>query len=135
MNLLEIKNMVMFQTNNDADDLGDFLPYLEDYINEGYDRLCVVYAGEHVTMDSELYLPLTHDKASPELPEWTHRALADYATWLIYRNGNTAKQNRGQQYRASFEEVLRELQGMAEDADGLKAVPGSKVKNFINIPR
>lgn len=36
MNLLEIKNMVMFQTNNDADDLGDFLPYLEDYINEGY---------------------------------------------------------------------------------------------------
>ena len=136
MNLLEIKNMVMFQTNNDADDLGDFLPYLEDYINEGYDRLTVVYAGEHVSIDSDLYLPLTHDKSSPELPDWAHRAIADYATWLIYRNGNVQKQNRGQQYRAAFEEVLSRLQGMSVDAEtGLRTVLGNKVKKFINIPR
>ena len=136
MNLLEIKNMVMFQTNNDADDLGDFLPYLEDYINEGYDRLTVVYAGEHVSIDSDLYLPLTHDKSIPELPDWAHRAIADYATWLIYRNGNVQKQNRGQQYRAAFEEVLSKLQGMSVDAEtGLRTVLSNKVKKFINIPR
>ena len=133
MNLLEIKNMVMFQTNNDADDLGDFLPYLEDYINEGYDRLVVVYAGEHVTVDSDLYLPLTHDKSSPELPEWAHRAIADYATWMIYRNGNVEKQRRGQQYLAAFEAMLSKLNGMSEDSTGLRTV--LKVKNFINIPR
>ena len=39
MTLAEIKNLIMFQTNNDKDDLGDYLPYLMDYINEGYDRL------------------------------------------------------------------------------------------------
>ena len=39
MNLADIKSAIMHQTNNDADDLGDFLPYLVDYINEGYDRL------------------------------------------------------------------------------------------------
>lgn len=136
MNLLEIKNMVMFQTNNDADDLGDFLPHLEDYINEGYDRLVMVYAGEHVTIDSDLYLPLTHDKSSPELPDWAHRALADYATWMIYRNGNVEKQRRGQQYLAAFESILSRMQGMSVDAStGLRTVLGGKVKKFINIPR
>lgn len=133
MNLLEIKNMVMFQTNNDADDLGDFLPYLEDYINEGYDRLVMVYANEHVSIDSEQYLPLTHDKSSPELPDWVHRAIADYATWMIYRNGNVEKQRRGQQYLAAFEAMVSKLNGMGTDDTGLRTV--LKVKNFINIPR
>lgn len=136
MNLLEIKNMVMFQTNNDADDLGDFLPYLEDYINEGYDRLAVVYAGEHVSMDSDTFLPLSHDKSSPELPDWAHRAIADYATWLIYRNGNVQKQNRGQRYLMAFEEVRSKLQGMGVDeATGLRTRMSDKTKNFFNIPR
>ena len=53
MNLLEIKQHVLFQTNNDADDLGDFLPHLTDYINEGYDKLIVAWCGEHVSDDHE----------------------------------------------------------------------------------
>ena len=40
MTVGEIKNAVMFQTNNDTDDVGDFLPYLMDYINEGYLYFC-----------------------------------------------------------------------------------------------
>ena len=43
MNLLELKQQVMFQTGNDADDLGDFQPHLTDYLNEGYDRLMMAY--------------------------------------------------------------------------------------------
>ena len=39
MTLKQIQDQVMFQTNNDADDLPDFLPHLHDYINEGYDLL------------------------------------------------------------------------------------------------
>ena len=34
MTLLEIQEHIMHQTNNDADDLGDYLPHLNDYINE-----------------------------------------------------------------------------------------------------
>ena len=58
------------------------------------------------------------------------------ASFVIYRNGNVQKQNRGQQYRAAFEEVLSKLQGMSVDAEtGLRTVLGNKVKKFINIPR
>lgn len=132
MTLAEIKAMVMFQTNNDADDLGDFLPYLETYINDGYDRLAVAYAGEHVSQDSNGYTPLSHDKSAPSLPDWTHQAIADWATWLIYRNGNVQKQNRGYQYRNHFSEIEAKLRGMTADEKGLTAPTG---RYFINIPR
>lgn len=135
MNLLAIKEMVMHQTNNDADDLGDYMPYLEDYINEGYDRLVVIYAGVHVDENSEVYTPLTHDKSIPELPAWTHRAIADWATWLCYRNGNTQKQSRGYQYRNSFTEVESKLRSMGVDENGLRTVESSTKKYIVNIPR
>jgi len=133
VNLLAIKNMVMHQTNNDADDLGDYMPYLGDYINEGYDRLVLIYAGVHA--DSENYPLLTHDKSEPELPVWTHRAIADWATWLCYRNGNTQKQSRGYQYRNAFMEVESRLRSMGVDANGLRTVEGSTRKYIVNIPR
>ena len=94
MNLLELKQQVMFQTGNDADDLGDFQPHLTDYLNEGYDRLMMAYVREHIGGDGD-YPELGHDKSQPELPEWLHRAIADYATWLVYRNGSAEKQSRG----------------------------------------
>ena len=132
MTLADIKAMVMFQTNNDADDLGDFLPYLETYINDGYDRLAVAFAGEHVSADSEEYTPLQNDKSAPSIPEWAHQAIADWATWLIYRNGNTQKQNRGYQYRTQFAEVEAKLRGMTSAEKGLTAPVG---RYFINLPR
>lgn len=123
MNVLEIKNLIMFQTNNDADDLGDFLPHIMTYINDGYDRAAMAYAKEHVSIDSDTYLPLNHDKSTPAVPDWMHRAIADWATWLIYRNGNTNKQSRGFPFRNSAEEIFT------------KARSAGSGNRFINIPR
>lgn len=136
MNLLEIKQQIMFQSNNDADDLGDFLPHLTDYINEGYDLLVNAWCGEHVSDDSETYTPLKNDKASPELPGWTHRAITDWATWLIYRNGNVAKQNRGMAYRSSAESIFSTVRGMTNAEKGITArsAAADSRRYFYNIP-
>ena len=62
MTVGEIKNAVMFQTNNDTDDVGDFLPYLMDYINEGYDLLVFAYTDTHLTSNpGAAYAPLRED--------------------------------------------------------------------------
>lgn len=136
MNLSELKNTVMFQTNNDADDLGDFLPYLTDYLNEGYDKLAYAFSREHVDEDSTVYTPLRNDRSSPELPGWCHHAIADWATWLVYRNGNVQKQNRGQQFRYAFEQIESRLRGMSAEEKGLDAATVTRYgKNFINLPR
>lgn len=138
MTLAEIKNMVMFQTNNDADDLGDFLPYLETYINDGYDRLAMAFAKQHVSEDSSDYTLLRQDKSAPNLPEWVHPAIADWATWLIYRNGNVQKQNRGYQYRSAFEYAENKLRGMSNSEKGLidaESDPSGGGKYIFNIPR
>ena len=133
MTLGEIKDQIMFQTNNDAEDVGDYLPHLVDYINEGYDRLMNAWNKTHIpTMEFDR---LEIDPDEPELPEWTHRALADWATWLIYRNGNPQKQQRGMAYRNAFEEILLRI----ADEGGSSGVDenGNRVlfKYFRNIPR
>ena len=135
MNLLEIKQHVLFQTNNDADDLGDFLPHLTDYINEGYDKLIVAWCGEHVSDDHETYTPLRNDKSVPEVPVWTHRAIADWATWLLYRNGNAGKQNRGVLYKQSAEELFATVQGLMDSAKAVNRTEAAKAGRYIrNIP-
>lgn len=127
MTVAEIKNEVMFQTNNDVDDLGDFLPYLMDYINEAYDRLVYAWCKIHPSDDDETWTRLQSDTDVPGTPVWTHRALADWTTWLIYRNGNPQKQSRGYPFRQAFEEVLAKI-----TAEGGKT---GKVTRFKNIPR
>ena len=109
MTLSEINAQIMFQTNNDIDDLGDFKPHITDYINQGYDLLVEAYTGEHVTADSETYPAFVDNSDEPNLPEYSHRAIVDFATYLIYRNGNIVKQNRGQAYYSAFYEVLVKL--------------------------
>jgi hypothetical protein len=124
MTVGEIKSLVMFQTNNDADDLGDFMPYLLGYINEGYDRLIHAYAGQHVGDDG--VDPLKADSDIPQLPAWSHKGIADWATWLIYCNGNAQKQNRGFAFRSSAEETVVRI--TSENGKN------GKVRNFKNIP-
>ena len=132
MTLSEIKERVMFQSNNDADDLEDFEPHIGEYVNDGYDRLVVVWDKKHVPCDD--YPALSLDADEPKTPEWTHKYLADWATWLIYRNGNPQKQNRGMAFREAFETMLRAvaeqggINGQNDDGS-LK-----KYNNFINIP-
>ena len=103
MDLSALRQQVMFQIGGDAEDVQDFLPYLTDYLNEGYDRLVMAAYGRHVGEDETE--PLRHERSSPELPAWTHRAIADWATWLICRNGNVQRQNRGLAFRRAFEDV------------------------------
>ena len=133
MTLGEIKEQVMFQTNNDSEDLGDFMPALNDYVNEAYDRLVSVWSYQHVWTTE--YQPLTLDTDTPVTPSWTHRYLADWATWLVYRNGNPQKQQRGYAFRDSFLEMLSKVAGEGGE-NGLNE-DGTQVryKNFRNIPR
>lgn len=127
MTVAEIKAQVMFQTNNDTDDLEDFLPHLLDYINDAYDRLVYAWNEAHPGVEPMEYSWLNDDNDEPDLPEWTHRGLVDWATWLIYRNGNVNKQQRGMQFKNAFEELLRRI----ANENGAKG----KVKNFFNIPK
>ena len=121
MNLLDIKRQAMFQTGHDADDAGDFHPHLTDYINEGYDRLLMAAKGVHAE-EGGAYPRLVHDKSEPELPLWAHRALADYAAWMICRSGSAQKQSRGLVLRRAFEETENRLR------------TEKGVRQFVNIP-
>lgn len=134
MTLEEIKEQIMFQTNNDADDLEDFEPHIVDYINNGYDRIVVVFDHQHVAPESETYPTLEETTDVPNLPDWMHRYLTDWATWLVYRNGNPQKQQRGYAYRESFERFLAQIAGEG-GKDGMNADGTLKrYRNFINIP-
>ena len=132
MTFAEIKDQIMFQTNNDAEDIEDYLPHVDDYINDGYDRLVKAWTKNH--LPSEEYPRLVDDDDVPKLPEWTHRALCDWATWLVYRNGNPQKQQRGLYFRSAFEEVLSRIADEG-GASGLNEDGTQKqYKHFINIP-
>ena len=163
MTLDEIKSRVMFQTNNDAEDVGDYMPHLVDYINDGYDRLVNVWAKTHCGTEDWPWLeeepePDVPDAADdteetesepeetaaesepwtldvPKTPEWTHKYLADWATWLVYRNGNPQKQQRGYAFRESFERMLAKVADEG-GADGLDE-NGNRIlfRKFRNIPR
>jgi len=129
----EIKDQVMFQTNNDADDIEDYLPHVNDYVNDGYDRLVKVWTKNHIPQGE--YPRLEADEDVPNLPEWTHRALCDWATWLVYRNGNPQKQNRGLYFRDSFIEIMNKIAGEG-GINGLNEDGTQKIYDkFRNIPR
>lgn len=148
MTLKEIKELAMFQYNMDGEDAGDFLPYLVTYVNEGYDRMVRAWTGGRHGGGTD-YPYLSGDEDVPRVPERYHKPLCDWATWCLYRNGNGAKQQRGFQYRYSFEEALAEM--MSEggalgdlsadlDGDGLndetgEPVPTQQYRQFYNIPR
>lgn len=133
MTFAEIKEHVMFQTNNDADDLPDYLPHVDEYVNEGYDRMLKVWTGNHLPQSE--WPRLEADTDVPLTPEWTHRALADWASWLIYRNGNPQKQNRGLYYRDAFEQVLRRIADEGGAAGLNEDGTQKKYNKFRNIPR
>ncbi len=119
----QIKERALFQTGNDADDLADFLPFLDQYVNDGYDRLLHAWEKKHVGDDG--FPVLSGDGDTPLLPDWAHDAVADWATWCLYRNGNPQKQQRGMIFAQSLEEMVARLY-----AEG-----GAKGKRdrFINI--
>jgi hypothetical protein len=89
MTVSEIKDRIMYQTGNDGEDVTDHLPWVLEYINQGYDRMLIAHVKKHV--GDEEYPMLSDDSDEPKLPAWVHYALADFATWCIYRNGNVQR--------------------------------------------
>ena len=126
MTLKQLREHVMFQTNNDTDDLDEFQPAVDNYINEGYDRLVEVYADTHIGTTEFPVLSTITDV--PKIPSWAHRAIGDYATYLVYRNGNQYKQNRGERYLQMFMDVLNKLRLYSVDENGVK-----KQRHFYNL--
>ena len=108
MTLEEIKKQALFQTGADQEDQADWEPSLTAFINEGYDRLLYAFCRMHVHDDS-MFQPLNHSRAMPELPQWSHAAIADYASWRLCMSGPAARQARGAAFRASFEEAQGRL--------------------------
>ncbi len=123
MTFQEIKEMALLQTGNDRDDLADFLPALDGYVNDGYDQLLYAWEKQHVGDDG--FPPLNGNDDVPLLPDRIQDAIAHWATWCLYRNGNLQKQQRGMVFRQSFEEMVARLY-----AEG-----GAKGKRdrFINV--
>ena len=125
MTLAEIKADVMFQTNNDVEDLDEFEPYIVNYVNAGYEQLVDAYMDKHVGYADGDVIPLSGANDVPELPDYAHYGLVDYATYLVYRNGNSVKQNRGMAFYSSFAELIPKLK---YEKNGMR---GSRT--FINI--
>ena len=140
MTLQEIREQVMFQTANDADDLPDFAPHLDDYINEGYDIALLTLYKVHVDYTTVNegdpipdYAALTNDNDVPDLPAWLHRALVDYATWLVYRNGNPQRQQRGMAYLDAFNKALgRASRLTAEDMANIGNGDGEVFRHHLD---
>jgi hypothetical protein len=132
MTLADIKEQIMFQTNNDADDLEDFEPHINDYVNDGYDRIVTIWDNRHVP--SEDYPALLEEEDEPNLPEWMHRYITDWATWLVYRNGNPQKQQRGRAYYESFMWLLSRIADSGGKAGLDENGNPMKYRNFRNIP-
>lgn len=119
MTLDNLREHVMFQTNNDVDDLSEFQPSVDRYLNEGYDRLVEAYAKTHIDTENEegqIEFPsLQGDEDVPNIPTWAHRAIGDYGAYCVYRNGNQYKQARGDRYLQMFNEVLFKLRWLRKD--------------------
>ncbi|MDR0929781.1 MAG: hypothetical protein LBM74_08770 [Oscillospiraceae bacterium] len=94
-----LKERAAFQSGGDVEELPDLEPYAGQYVNEGYRRLVMLLGGDPP-------LPLELNEDEPTLPAWMHPAIADFATWMLLRNGNPQRQARGVQYRAAFEETV-----------------------------
>lgn len=125
MTVAEIKKLTMFQTNNDESDVALFEPHLNVYINEGYEKLVWAWAEKH--LGDEGYPRLSQAMDEPKVPERAHKAIADYASWMILRTGNAARQSRGAQFLRDFGEAEYLLR-----CDG--GIAGKDLKHFRNIP-
>jgi len=107
MTVKDMKDMVMHQFNLEEDDVSDYVPYLIVYLNGGYGRL--VYAWDEKTLGDPGYPRLQSDSDVPNIPEQYHQAIVDWATWCMYRNGNSPKQQRGYAYRDAYFQVESEV--------------------------
>lgn len=120
----------MFQAMGDAEETEALSPYVDQYLNEGYERLAAMYGAGTPA-------PLTRKADQPTLPEWMHPAIADFAAWMLLRNGNPQRQARGMQFRAAYEEAaarIRREGGLSQrEAAGRVGVTESTLRNWLRM--
>ena len=108
MTVADLKELVMLQLGEDPADVADYDALLDVYLEQGYVKLVDKYkSGNRTGVE-----PLATENI---LPEWTHTALSDFATYRIMQNGNVQKQQRGQTYLAAFLETLAKLRSEADE--------------------
>lgn len=137
MTLDDLRERVIFQVNADADDVGDYQPALEGYINAGYDEIVDAFLEEHIDTGN-YYVSLAAPWDYPLVPEWTHKAIADYATYLVYRNGNPQKQQRGMSFLQDANRIIakcKEFRGRVsiDSETGAIIANSKKPPQFFNV--
>ena len=115
MTFEEIMQRAIFQYNADWDDYEDYAPHVDAYVNDGYDQLLYALTEYHLDETAAFYTLVTgeHDNVAPGIPAWTHPGICDYATYMLYRNGNPQKQQRGMAYYQRFMEILAKCKDLA----------------------
>lgn len=108
MNYGQIRDLAMMQMGLEAEDAADCEPALSAAINEAYDQLSFASTGLRVG-DDEALPPLKALNACPELPHWTHRALADWAVYRLCMNGGPAKAARGGAFQDAYRSILARM--------------------------
>lgn len=112
MTFEELMQRAMFQYNADWDDVEDYAPHVDAYVNDGYDQVLYALTSYHLN-DLEIFVTLENDNDVPGVPEWTHQPIADYATYMLYRNGNPQKQSRGTYFLQAFRDCISKCKDMA----------------------
>lgn len=115
MTFEQMMQRAMFQYNADWDDVTDYTPHVDAYVNDGYDQVLYALTSYHLN-DLPLFPSLDRDDDAdvvPGVPEWTHQPIADYATYMLYRNGNPQKQSRGTYFLQSFRECISKCKDLA----------------------
>lgn len=127
MTVKQLKDMVMIQTNNDLADITEYETQVLSYLNEGHTKLYEKYMGEVPAT------PLANDADESSLPGHMHRYIADWATWRMYMNGNTARQQRGLPFRQSFDAFLSDVKRGGGITDAEKLAARNASLRFINL--
>ena len=113
------------QYGANPEDLPEFLPQLTGYLNAGYSWLAWYWDKRNVGPTDDCHPPLRDVNDTPELPVWTHDYICDYATYLIYRNGNPQRQQRGIPFLSRWQEGVEHLR-----AEGGKAGVPDRFRNL-----
>jgi hypothetical protein len=104
----EIKRLVVEQFGQSPEEARQHMPKIISYINDGYDLMLNAWKPRAHVGDEE-YPRLVGNDETPAVPDWLHGYLADYATFLIYRNGNPQRQQRGVPFLSRWLEGLTRL--------------------------
>lgn len=108
----------IFQYNADWDDYEDYAPHVDAYVNDGYDQILFAITGYHLD-ELTAYKTLVEgadNDVEPGVPAWTHLPICDYATYMLYRNGNPQKQQRGLMFLQNFQDCLAKCKDLANKA-------------------